>query len=231
MRRCPSCGGLVGADAQWCGQCLTPLDREGQRATTPAPRDRPPDPAPALSPVGTPDGRPIRTGSHPSIRPGEGGILWECPTCQTENPIEATTCRGCGTPFSRLLEDEPQGPTIEPRRAVGLSLVFPGLGHMAGGRGAEGAARAVVFAYALVTVVAILAARWGEGMGPLLPLLLTSGAAGAALYVLTAVDAGRLARGEQPILSTRALLYGSVGLILLTIVVLVVLGSRIGGRG
>lgn len=32
--------------------------------------------------------------------------MWECPTCGTENAIEATTCRGCGTPFARLFGDE-----------------------------------------------------------------------------------------------------------------------------
>jgi hypothetical protein len=111
-----------------------------------------------------------------------------------------------------------------------LSLLFPGVGHLAAGRGAEGLARAVVFAYALVTVITILVARLGEGLGPFLPLLLISALAGVVLYAVTAVDAGRLARGDAQVLSTRALLYGAVGLMLVTLVVLVILGARATGR-
>jgi hypothetical protein len=137
----------------------------------------------------------------------------------------------CGTQFTQLFEEESAGPAIEPGRALRLSLLFPGIGHLAAGRGAEGLARAVVFAYALVTVITILVARVGEGLGPFLPLLLISAVAGGVLYAVTAVDAGRLARGEAPVLSTRALLYGAVGLMLVTLVVLVILGARATGRG
>ncbi|HZB04848.1 MAG TPA: Ran-binding zinc finger domain-containing protein [Actinomycetota bacterium] len=156
--------------------------------------------------------------------------MWECPACQTENPIEAPACRVCGTPFARLLEEERRGPALEPGRAVSRSLLFPGLGHAAAGRGAEGLARAVVFGYTLAIVVTVLVMRSGEGFGPFLPLVLISAAAGIALYALSAVDAGRLARGEQQVLSSRALLYGAVGLMLVTIVILVIVGTRVGGR-
>jgi hypothetical protein len=151
--------------------------------------------------------------------------VWECPACGTENGIEATTCRSCGTPFARLFEDDAPQPTIAPGRAVALSLLFPGLGHAAAGRVAEGVARAVVFAYTLITVVTILVSRAGEGLGPFTLLVVVSAMAGMALYVLTAMDAARLARGEPPILSTRVLLYGAVALMLLTMVMLVILGA------
>lgn len=157
--------------------------------------------------------------------------MWDCPTCQSANPIESAVCPVCGTPFARLFEEESDGPTIEPGRVIRLSLLFPGIGHLAAGRGAEGLARAVVFAYALITVISILVARLGEGLGPFLPLLLISAVAGVILYAVTAVDAGRVARGEAPVLSTRALLYGAVGLMLVTLVVLVILGTRATGRG
>ncbi|HEX2025354.1 MAG TPA: hypothetical protein VHH92_03060, partial [Actinomycetota bacterium] len=164
------------------------------------------------------------------IRPGAGGVVWECPTCQGENPIDATACRSCGTPFARLLEEERRRPQVEPARAARLSLLFPGLGHAAAGRGAEGVARAVVFVYALATALTIVVMRAGDGFGPFLPLFLISAAAAVGLYAVTAVDAGRLARGEDPILSTRALLYGAVALMLLTIVIFLLLGTRLGGR-
>lgn len=230
--RCSSCGGLVRADAQWCGQCLTPLGASVPSGPPPPPKDAGPaaDPdAPeaqsSSTHVATP-GRPAAPGPTRPIRAGEAGVVWECPTCGTENSLEAPTCRGCGTSFSRLLQEERAGPSVEPGRALTLSLFFPGLGHAVAGRGAEGLARAIVFAYALATVVTILVSRAGEGIGPFLPLLLISGVAGITLYVLTALDAGRLVRGEPPLLSTRALLYGAVALMLLTVVVLIVLGTR-----
>jgi hypothetical protein len=143
--------------------------------------------------------------------------------------MEADFCRSCGAPFSRLFEDEPARPAIAPGRAVALSLLFPGLGHAVAGRVAEGVARAVVFLYTLITVVTILVSRAGQGLGPFFLLVVLTATAGVALYVLTAIDAGRLARGEPPILSTRVLLYGAVALMLLTMVMLVVLGARTAG--
>jgi hypothetical protein len=234
-RRCPNCGGLVGVDARWCGQCLTPLEEAGSSvpaSLSSTPSGPPPDltstfpPSQAPAPAGV-----VRpSGSSAPIRSGPTGAVWECPACRTENPIEATTCRVCGTPFARLLEEERRGPALEPGRAVSRSLLFPGLGHAAAGRGAEGLARAVVFGYALAIVMTVLVMRSGEGFGPFLPLVLISAAAGIALYALSAVDAGRLARGEQQVLSSRALLYGAVGLMLVTIVILVIVGTRVGGQ-
>jgi predicted RNA-binding Zn-ribbon protein involved in translation (DUF1610 family) len=247
--RCPNCGGLVSADATWCGQCLTPLG--GAAPTGAAPTGAPPNapsPAPGPEPGSTPgtpsaptptertprgvagDGRPPSSASRP-IRPGADGVVWECPACGTENAIEVTTCRSCGTPFAKLLEDEAPGSRIDPRRAVTLSLVFPGLGHAAAGRGAEGLARAVVFAFSLIIAISILVSRSGGDLGPFLPLLLLSAAGSVGLYVLTAMDAGRLARGEPPLVATRVLLYGAAVLMLLQVALLVVLGTRTVGAG
>jgi hypothetical protein len=147
------------------------------------------------------------------------------------NPIDATVCRACGTPFARLFEEESARPSVPPGRATTLSLVFPGIGHIVLGRTAEGVARAVIFTYTLATVVSVLAARGIGDLGPYLPLMVVSAVAGVALYVLTAVDAGRIARREPPVLSTRALMFGAVGLMLLTVALVVALGSRAGGQG
>jgi hypothetical protein len=234
-RRCPNCGGLVGEDARWCGQCLTPLDAEALEAAPrpPGPSAGPTErgsagPGPRAAPTASAGSAPRLSGP---IRPGPQGVVWECPTCQTESPIDATTCQGCETPFARLLEEERRDPQVEPARATRLSLLFPGLGHAAAGRGAEGLARAVVFAYAFATALTIVIMRAGAGFGPFLPLLLISATAAIGLYAVTALDAGRLPRGEDPILSTRVLLYGAVALMLLTIVIFLVLGTRLGGRG
>lgn len=232
-RRCPNCGGLVGAGAQWCGQCLTRFDELSSPPVRPSPPVN--EPGPALPPPRPPaeggNGHPTPTETSRPIRAGDQGIVWQCPSCDTANSIESAACRVCGTPFSRLFEGESTGPQVNPGRAVGLSLLFPGAGHLVLGRTAEGVARAVVFGYALAIVVSILVARVGGGIGPFLPLLLVSAVAGVGLYAVTAVDAGRIARGERPVLPTRALLYGAVGLMLLTVAVLVILGSRAGSQG
>jgi hypothetical protein len=232
-RRCPNCGGLVGAGAQWCGQCLTRLDEPSAPPVRPSPPrgETGPDRTPPRRPADEGKGHPSPAGTAPPIRAGDQGIVWQCPSCDTANPIESTACRVCGTPFSRLFEEESTGPHVDSGRALALSLLFPGVGHLVLGRTAEGVARAVIFGYALAMVVSILVARVGRGVGPFLPLLLVSAVAGVGLYAVTAVDAGRIARGERPLLSTRALLYGAVGLMLLTVAVLVILGSQAGGQG
>jgi hypothetical protein len=197
--------------------------------------ERPERPAPSGPP--TTGGRPgpgvgagtaAGAGSSPGIRATDEGIVWACPVCETENPIELSSCRTCGTPFGRLLEEEPPPPGSSPGRAVALSLLFPGVGHFVAGRGAEGLARAVIFAYAAATVVTILVVTGGRP-GPFLSLLVASALVALAVYALTASDAGRAARGEPPLLGSRVLLYGGVALILLTVVVLAIVGLRATG--
>ena len=155
--------------------------------------------------------------------------MWLCPTCDRENPIEATSCRTCGTPFGRLLEEGDARPRADPGRAVAFSLLFPGLGHFVTGRGAEGVARAVIFAYAAASAVTILVATGGKP-GPFLSLVAASVVVAVGLYAVSAMDAARAARGEPPLLGSRILLYGGAGLILLTVVVLLVAGFRVSGR-
>jgi hypothetical protein len=223
----------VGADARWCGQCLTRFDEPSSPPARPSPKrtDQGPAPAPPRQPGESGNGQASPTGAPRPIRAGEQGIEWQCPSCDRANPIEATTCGVCGTPFSQLFDEESAAPRVNPGRAVGLSLVFPGVGHIALGRTAEGLARAVTFGYVLAMVVLILVGRLGRGIGPFLPLFLVSAGAALGLYLVTAVDAGRVARGEGPFLPTRALLYGAVGLLLLTVALLVLLGPRVGGQG
>ena len=155
--------------------------------------------------------------------------MWDCPTCEMENPIDATTCRTCGTPFGTLLKEAEARPPTDPGRATAYSLLFPGLGHIVAGRAAEGAARAVIFGYAAATAIIILVMT-GGGPGPFLSLLIVSALVAVGLYAVSAVDAGRVARGESPLITPRMLLYGGAGLILLTVVVLVVVGVRTGPR-
>jgi hypothetical protein len=52
-----------------------------------------------------------------------------------------------------------------------------------------------------------------------MPLFLLFLGASVAIYVLSAVDAYRIASGEQPIVSSRALLWTSAGLIVLLVLI------------
>lgn len=56
-------------------------------------------------------------------------------------------------------------------------------------------------------------------MGPTMPLFLLFLGASVAIHVLSAVDAYRIASGDQPILSSRALLWTSAGLIVLSVLI------------
>lgn len=224
-RRCPNCGGLVGADAEWCTQCFTRLDQASAQgrsepssvASTPT-VERPTDAAPR--PVGRPT-----TGveDHDRIVRAAGErIVWDCPTCGTENPIDSRVCSACNTPFRRVLEEPPDPIPVDPGRAATLSLFFPGIGHFVIGRKGEAFARGVIFAFAFITGLASLAAvRAGSG-GVYLLLMVLAFAIAGALYVVTTIDAGRAAERQPPLLQPRVLMYGGVGLMLLTLTVVTI---------
>lgn len=243
-RRCPNCGGLVGADAEWCGQCYARLDQAPEARPPEQPAEARPQPAGTRQPLAGPDQgspvgapntgpptttttppRPAESGRGP-VRRSPQGLIWTCPRCDFENPIETRICSRCGARFESLFARPDQRPRVDPGRVVRLSLLFPGAGHIAAGRTAEGVARAVIFGWVALTVLAILVMRGGFRPGPLLPLVLLYVAAAAGLYGITAVDAGRAAQGEPPLLSSRWLLYGVGGLILLTVAIMFLLGMR-----
>jgi hypothetical protein len=213
-RRCPTCGGLVSLEAEWCGQCLAPLDAPAQEGEGHKKRAVP---APGA-----------RTGT--GFRSDAGRLVWTCPTCEGVNPLEATACVTCGTPFGRLFEEPEHRAPVDPGRATMFSLLFPGFGHVSVGRVAEGLARAVVFGFALVMAITLPVGARGFSLGSLLPLFLTSALVAVSIYVVSAIDAGRAAGGRAQILSTRMLLFGAIGLVLVaTLGVMLLAGSRASG--
>lgn len=236
-RRCPNCGGLVGEGIEFCGQCFHRIPAAASEPALAAPiAEAPVGPAtPVAEAAGDPAPEapaavaPVAVDSKGQfLRAADGSLMWACPACDLHNPIEAMTCTRCGTPFRQVFGEERLRPKVEPSRAVTLSLMFPGLGHRAIGRGVEGLSRALFFLWALGTSAAILFSRGSQGPGRLLPFVLVMGAAAVALYVLSAVDAGRLARGEGPVLPTKTLLFSFMGLMLLlmAVMVLLVFGAR-----
>lgn len=243
--RCPSCGGLVTPGAEWCGQCFArlrdaepeaPPPEESEAAAllgelaAPTEPEAPPDPSPEppeQEARPAPPGGPAVEASPFQVR--EDGLVWVCTACEAENALEAQACSRCGTPFGSLFEEGRAVPDLDPGRATALSLILPGLGHIAAGRKLEGAARIVIFAWLLGTLVVIVASRAGRGLGPLLGLAALYFAAAGALYMLSAVDARRAAEGSEALVSSRVLLYAVSALLLLTIVLLFVTGPSLGG--
>lgn len=151
---------------------------------------------------------------------GAADSRWPCPVCDGRNPLAADACLTCGTPFATLMRAEPERPQIEPRRAVLRSLLFPGLGHRLVGRPVDGLARGVLFGICLgMTVLSVTA---GGGSGAATGLLVLFAGTGVAVYVLSAMEAARLAAGGDAMVSSRLLLWVLVGVVFLSVSMLAV---------
>jgi hypothetical protein len=75
-----------------------------------------------------------------------------------------------------------------------------------------------VFTWTFGTVLVLLVSRSGTGgLGPAASLFWLFLAASVALYASSAGDARRIASGEEPLVSSRVLLWCTVGLVVLSI--------------
>ncbi|HEX6263228.1 MAG TPA: hypothetical protein VF097_10325 [Actinomycetota bacterium] len=230
---------------------VDPVEAAAMLGELASPEERTAEPAPGVpsdqaggEPAGAPPGGPPAdeqpAEGEPPLQPGpateaspfqvrEDGLVWVCRLCEAENPLEAHVCARCGTPFGALFEEGREASEIDPGRASALSLIFPGLGHLAAGHRVEGLARILIFVWLIGTIVVIVAARAGRGLGPLLGLVVLYMASAGALYMLSAIDARRATEGDDPIVSSRILLYGISALLLVTIVFLFFSGPTLRG--
>ncbi|HEX6673618.1 MAG TPA: hypothetical protein VF486_01120 [Actinomycetes bacterium] len=160
-------------------------------------------------------------------------LEWLCPACEGVNPIDELTCRVCGNPILDLFRLP--GPPVAARRpgvALGLSVV-PGLGCWYAGSLGQGLARLLLAG----TWLAVLVAVWHRPEAAMLLLVKVPFVlALLGLWVVSAVDARRLAEGGRPLVGQRALAVAAAVLSLVLAVGLVVtLGSSSGrlaqGRG
>jgi hypothetical protein len=202
--RCANCGGLVAAGAEWCGQCFAPL------GTRPAGDERAPVAANGRASAAAASG-------GGAVEVIEGKATWDCPVCGDRNPIEASLCATCQTPFARLFEVPEDRHRIRPSTAALWSLAFAGLGHWKVGQRPDGIARIVLFAWTLGTVVIVLSSRSASGFGSTASLFVLYLGSASAIYVLSAVDAYRAAEGIPPIVSSKVLLWASAALVLASI--------------
>ena len=207
-RRCPDCGALASPDADWCGQCFRSLaepDLRPELAVEPVPHGA------AVAAVRAENGTAERSARAP---------MWPCPACDHENPIELDACVVCGTTFAALMRQADAPPKVDPAEALKASLLFPGLGHRRVGRGLDGLARGELFAV-LASMAATMLVSGVTSPGTFTVFALFIGAA-LLVYVGSAFEAYRLAEGGQPFVSSRALLWATVVVIIGSVLLLAV---------
>jgi hypothetical protein len=212
-RRCPTCGALVTPDAGWCGQCFTSL----VEAASP-----PPEPESPVAVAVAGDGSTDAASKRPH---------WTCPSCGEDNDLDADPCPSCGTPFARLFEDPRSTLDVARGRAIGWSLAYPGLGHRLVGRTGEGVARGAVFTLALGAILFLVISRAGNSLGPILSFLAVYALFGIGIYAFTAIEAGHIADGGDPLVSPRLFAWVAAGLVLVSlgVAIFIAVGAIRGG--
>jgi hypothetical protein len=209
-RRCPDCGALVSPDAEWCGQCFRSL--------------REPDPEPEPAARTAVERSTVASGAAEGVssatRAPSGTPTWPCPACEHENPIEADACLVCGTTFATLMRQDEAAPSVDPKDALAASLLFPGLGHRKVGRGLDGLARGVLFSVlAAMAITVFVSGVRSPGTFGVFALFLTGA---LVVYFGSAYEAYRLAEGGEPLVSSRALLWATVAIIISSVMLLAV---------
>ncbi len=108
---------------------------------------------------------------------------------------------------------------MDPRDAAIRSLIFPGLGHRALGRGLDGLARGVLF---VVTFgLGVLLAIAASGSGALVAAWALFLVAGIGVYAMSAFEAHRLAQGGDLLVETKVLMWALVGVVFVGVGLLV----------
>lgn len=206
-QRCPDCGALASPDAEWCGQCFRSLVEPEPEAV---------EPQPSLATAGV-------TNAEAASRSGQRSRrapTWPCPACGNENALELDACALCGTTFASLMRRDEAPTRVDPKAAVRASLLFPGLGHRIVGRGLDGLARAVIFTVLAAMTLTVLVS--GVRSAGALAMFLVFFGATLLVYAGSAWEAHRLAEGGQPVVSSRALMWVVVVVIMTSVALLAV---------
>ena len=238
-KRCPHCGGLNPAGADWCGQCLerfTPIPAAEPEPELVAPAG---DPAPGTAAAG--DSPPLATPAPAGPIPGaaigtshgvftvrEHGVVWTCSRCDNENPLDVQVCEVCGTRMADVVQPPSERPQRDPGMAAMVSLFFPGAGHGYLGMWGQAVARGILSLWVLLVVLVSLLQR-GEGGSTLIGIVFALVA--TALWAAAAHDAYREARNEPSLalIKGKVFLYLVLGLLMLLMVMLT--ASGLSARG
>jgi ribosomal protein L40E len=252
--RCPNCGALNRADAQWCNQCLERFVKPDAEPAAPGRGPAPPlevveDPLGTPIDVGLPfdreagraPGEPAAESASPTstitpppqavgtergaFRVKEDGVVWVCSRCEAENALEVEACRVCGSTFAETVRPKVERPERDPGTAALLSLFIPGAGHAYVGLWGQGIARAVVSIWVIVVLLVSFLQRGDPGASL---IAVVFGLVAFALWGVAAHDAYREARREETLvlLKGRAFLYLVLGLLVLLLILLTVAGVR-----
>lgn len=211
-RRCPDCDALAASDAEWCGQCFRSL-------VEPEPEPIP-EPAAAVvtSAQTTQAGRAEASAEASGDARSKLAPTWPCPTCGNANALELDACAVCGATFASLMRQDEAPPRIHPKDALSASLLFPGLGHRKVGRGLDGLARGVLFVVlATMTATVFVSGVSSPATFGVFALFLGST---LAVYFATAWEAYHIADGGRPLVSSRALLWATVAVIMASVMML-----------
>jgi hypothetical protein len=218
--RCAACGARNSASADWCTQCYVRLGPDATDRPT-SREDRVPSAA-AAAPIEarepTPTGGPPAAARARDVRDRAGTVEWRCRRCDTWSPLLAPACVTCGSARQGFGETDPErhGREVDPALATGLSVVFPGAGHLVVGRPGTGIARLVLWLLWLLGGVATV-----RGAGSLvlaLPgLVLLVGA--VVLWGATLADVRSLVAGDdREVLGARGLLWLVGGVVVALVV-------------
>jgi hypothetical protein len=142
-------------------------------------------------------------------------LTWPCPTCGSQNDIALDACSVCGTSFGQLLREERTASTVSPRDAFLWSLTFPGVGHAKAGRGPDGIARGTLFVLSFGLALLIMVS--GVSSPPVFGVVILLLGSAMVLYLGSAAEAYRIAGGGSPFVSSRALLWATVALIMVSV--------------
>jgi hypothetical protein len=137
---------------------------------------------------------------------------WPCATCGHRNPIDLNTCEECGSSFATTMRSDEKPTEVDPADAMKRSLIFPGLGHGLVGMPLEGIARGALFGMLLLMVLIVLLSGLTSAIAVIVFVVFSTMAALA--YAGSAWEAYRIADGERPFVSSRALLWITAGVIL-----------------
>lgn len=150
------------------------------------------------------------------------GVTWTCKACDSQNPMETSSCTVCGTPLAHTLRPpEAERPARDPNTTALISLIYPGAGHGYLGLWPQAIARIVLQTW--VVAAALIGAISGS-----LILGLVFGTASFALWLIAAHDSYREASAQPSLalLKGRAFLW--IVLALLSILFLVVITTALG---
>jgi ribosomal protein L40E len=210
--RCRSCGALIAADAAWCGQCFAPVaEAEPEPEVV-----QPPEPTPVAPPP--PDSTSGQPATGDALPEAPSSAVWPCGVCGGRNPIDVEACLTCGTPFAALMREGPEHRQVDPRDAVRRSLLFPGLGHRLVGRPMDGFARGALFSVSLLMAILLAATGFTSTIAVVAFAGFVLSAVGT--YVVSAVEAERLARGGEVMIGARVLMWVVAGEVFVGVMVL-----------